>query len=70
MRPSIDAEFDYEGCKIGSGTYGNVYKATKKGSKDGRAYALKKIDGTDKEGRRPKNGITASGIDADKEVGK
>lgn len=59
-RPKIDDEFDYQGCKIGRGTYGHVYKAKKKGATDSRAYALKQIDGPDKDGKKPRNGISIS----------
>ena len=29
-RAKIEDLFDYEGCKVGRGTYGHVYKAKKK----------------------------------------
>ncbi|CAL8081973.1 unnamed protein product [Calicophoron daubneyi] len=45
-REKVEDTFDYEGCKIGRGTYGTVYKAKRKGSSDGREYALKQIEGT------------------------
>ncbi|XP_055337813.1 cyclin-dependent kinase 8-like isoform X3 [Paramacrobiotus metropolitanus] len=38
--------FDYEGCKVGRGTYGHVYKAKRKDIADDREYALKLIEGT------------------------
>ena len=40
--------FDFEGCKIGRGTYGHVYKAKpKRANADvGKVYALKLIEGT------------------------
>ena len=60
-RPKIDDEFDYEGCKIGRGTYGHVYKAKRKGDKESREYALKQIDGPDQDGKKPRNGVSISG---------
>ncbi|XP_013381051.1 cyclin-dependent kinase 8 isoform X2 [Lingula anatina] len=44
-RQKVEDEFEYEGCKVGRGTYGHVYKARRKNS-DGREYALKQIEGT------------------------
>uniref|UniRef100_A0A3B4B7X8 Protein kinase domain-containing protein n=1 Tax=Periophthalmus magnuspinnatus TaxID=409849 RepID=A0A3B4B7X8_9GOBI len=38
--------FEYEGCKVGRGTYGHVYKAKRKDGKDVKEYALKQIEGT------------------------
>uniref|UniRef100_A0A8C8EAB5 Cyclin-dependent kinase 8 n=1 Tax=Otus sunia TaxID=257818 RepID=A0A8C8EAB5_9STRI len=38
--------FEYEGCKVGRGTYGHVYKAKRKDGKDDKDYALKQIEGT------------------------
>nr|XP_003404341.2 cyclin-dependent kinase 19 isoform X3 [Loxodonta africana] len=38
--------FEYEGCKVGRGTYGHVYKARRKDGKDEKEYALKQIEGT------------------------
>ena len=61
-RCTIDDEFDYQGCKIGRGTYGHVYKAKRKGGKDSREYALKQIDGPDRDGKKPRNGLSISGI--------
>lgn len=29
-RAKVEDLFDYEGCKVGRGTYGHVYKAKKK----------------------------------------
>ena len=29
-RAKVEDEFEYEGCKVGRGTYGHVYKAKKK----------------------------------------
>ncbi|XP_041352571.1 cyclin-dependent kinase 8-like isoform X2 [Gigantopelta aegis] len=53
-RAKVEDLFDYEGCKVGRGTYGHVYKATRKStqgkestaSSDAREYALKQIEGT------------------------
>ncbi|VDP83956.1 unnamed protein product [Echinostoma caproni] len=46
IREKVEDCFDFEGCKIGRGTYGSVYKAKRKGSCDDREYALKQIEGT------------------------
>ncbi|KAL5009543.1 hypothetical protein ScPMuIL_011848 [Solemya velum] len=45
-RARVEDLFDYEGCKVGRGTYGHVFKAKRKSSPDGREYALKQIEGT------------------------
>ncbi|XP_052810422.1 cyclin-dependent kinase 8-like isoform X2 [Mya arenaria] len=45
-RKKVEDLFDYEGCKVGRGTYGSVYKAKNKDSSDGKEYALKQIEGT------------------------
>ncbi|XP_071112294.1 cyclin-dependent kinase 8-like isoform X2 [Haliotis cracherodii] len=47
-RAKVEDLFDYEGCKVGRGTYGHVYKAKRKDgyAGDGREYALKQIEGT------------------------
>ncbi|XP_052277367.1 cyclin-dependent kinase 8-like isoform X2 [Dreissena polymorpha] len=45
-RKKVEDLFDYEGCKVGRGTYGSVYKAESKDSTDGKEYALKQIEGT------------------------
>ncbi|XP_053397135.1 cyclin-dependent kinase 8-like isoform X1 [Mercenaria mercenaria] len=45
-RKKVEDLFDYEGCKVGRGTYGSVYKAKSKDSSDGKEYALKQIEGT------------------------
>ena len=29
-RARVEDEFEYEGCKVGRGTYGHVYKAKRK----------------------------------------
>ena len=44
----VEDIFDYEGCKIGRGTYGHVYKAKPKraGADQSKVYALKLIEGT------------------------
>uniref|UniRef100_A0A672ZMU7 Cyclin-dependent kinase 8 n=1 Tax=Sphaeramia orbicularis TaxID=375764 RepID=A0A672ZMU7_9TELE len=39
-RERVEDLFEYEGCKVGRGTYGHVYK------KDDKDYALKQIEGT------------------------
>ncbi|CAG0907120.1 unnamed protein product [Cyprideis torosa] len=48
QRAKVEDLFDYEGCKVGRGTYGHVYKARKKDATAGenREYALKQIEGT------------------------
>lgn len=38
--------FEFEGCKVGRGTYGHVYKAHRKEENDKKDYALKQIEGT------------------------
>jgi cyclin-dependent kinase 8/11 len=45
-REKVEDLFDFEGCKVGRGTYGHVYKAHKKGEGDNKDYALKQIEGT------------------------
>ena len=40
---TVEDLFLYEGCKVGRGTYGHVYKATRR--EDGREFALKLIEG-------------------------
>ena len=47
-REAVEDIFNYEGQKIGRGTYGHVYKATKKNSNDSDVYALKQIEGSGK----------------------
>ncbi|BFZ25398.1 hypothetical protein BsWGS_28436 [Bradybaena similaris] len=44
-RARVEDEFEYEGCKVGRGTYGHVYKAKRKDG-DQKHYALKLIEGT------------------------
>ncbi|GAU98049.1 hypothetical protein RvY_09249 [Ramazzottius varieornatus] len=44
-RTKVEDLFDYDGCKVGRGTYGVVYKAKKKDGSNGE-YALKLIEGT------------------------
>ena len=39
-RRKVDDEFSYEGCKVGRGTYGHVYKARAKDGNDKKEYAL------------------------------
>lgn len=45
-RVKVEDFFDYEGCKVGRGTYGHVYKGRRKDGSDNRDYALKQIEGT------------------------
>ncbi|XP_054272450.1 cyclin-dependent kinase 8 [Macrosteles quadrilineatus] len=46
-RTKVEDLFDYEGCKVGRGTYGHVYKARRKDGPDmNREFALKQIEGT------------------------
>jgi len=48
QREKVEDIFDFEGCKIGRGTYGHVYKAKPKraNAELGKVYALKLIEGT------------------------
>ncbi|XP_035664249.1 cyclin-dependent kinase 8-like isoform X2 [Branchiostoma floridae] len=46
QREKVEDLFDYEGCKVGRGTYGHVYKAKRKDGSDDKEYALKQIEGT------------------------
>ncbi|ESO87234.1 hypothetical protein LOTGIDRAFT_210630 [Lottia gigantea] len=47
-RAKVEDLFNYEGCKVGRGTYGHVYKAKSKSNaeNDKKEYALKQIEGT------------------------
>ncbi|VDO14300.1 unnamed protein product [Rodentolepis nana] len=45
-RERVEDIFDFEGCKVGRGTYGSVFKAKRKDNSDDREYALKQIEGT------------------------
>ncbi|XP_076357738.1 cyclin-dependent kinase 8-like isoform X2 [Tachypleus tridentatus] len=45
-RTKVEDLFEYEGCKVGRGTYGHVYKARRKDGSDPKDYALKQIEGT------------------------
>lgn len=45
IRQKVEDLFDFEGCKVGRGTYGHVYKATTKKTPK-QEYALKQIEGT------------------------
>jgi len=45
-RQRVEDIFEYEGMKVGRGTYGHVYKAKRKDGTDGKEYALKQIEGT------------------------
>lgn len=50
QRQRVSDLFEYEGCKVGRGTYGHVYKAVAKNNaptdREPRQYALKLIEGT------------------------
>ena len=41
----VEDLFEFEGCKVGRGTYGHVYKAKRKDGNDPKEYALKQIEG-------------------------
>lgn len=45
-RRKVEDLYDYEGCKVGRGTYGHVYKAISKNPNEKKEYALKQIEGT------------------------
>lgn len=45
-REKVEDIFEFEGCKVGRGTYGHVYKARRKDGTDPKEYALKQIEGT------------------------
>lgn len=45
-RTKVEDLFEFEGCKVGRGTYGHVYKAHRKEENDKKDYALKQIEGT------------------------
>lgn len=45
-RARAEDYFAFEGCKVGRGTYGHVYKATRKHGSKSKEYALKQIEGT------------------------
>lgn len=45
-RAKVEELFDYEGCKVGRGTYGHVYKARRKDGDNSKDFALKQIEGT------------------------
>lgn len=45
-RQRVEDLFEFEGSKVGRGTYGHVYKAKPKDIKDTKEYALKEIEGT------------------------
>lgn len=45
-RTKVEDLFEFEGCKVGRGTYGHVYKAHRKEESDKKDYALKQIEGT------------------------
>merc|ERR1711981_325304 len=46
IREKVEDLFEFEGCKVGRGTYGHVYKAKRKDSSDSKEYALKQIEGS------------------------
>jgi len=45
-REKVEDLFEFEGCKVGRGTYGHVYKAKRKEGIDPKEYALKQIEGS------------------------
>ena len=45
-REKVENLFEFEGCKVGRGTYGHVYKAKRKDGSDPKEYALKQIEGS------------------------
>ena len=45
-REKVEDLFEFEGCKVGRGTYGHVYKAKRKDGTDPKEYALKQIEGS------------------------
>lgn len=45
-RTKVEDLFEFEGCKVGRGTYGHVYKAHLREENDKKDYALKQIEGT------------------------
>ncbi|CAK8672619.1 unnamed protein product [Clavelina lepadiformis] len=45
-RRKVEDLYEYEGCKVGRGTYGHVYKAISKDPNEKKEYALKQIEGT------------------------
>lgn len=49
QRQRVEDLFDFEGCKVGRGTYGHVYKARRRDASSeplGKEYALKLIEGS------------------------
>jgi len=46
QREKVEDLFEFEGCKVGRGTYGHVYKAKRKDGSDPKEYALKQIEGS------------------------
>ena len=46
IRDKVEDIFEFEGCKVGRGTYGHVFKAKPKDKNDDQVYALKQIEGT------------------------
>merc|ERR1711976_202574 len=45
QRGRVEDLFEFEGCKVGRGTYGHVYKTKRKDGTDSKEYALKQIEG-------------------------
>jgi cyclin-dependent kinase 8/11 len=47
VREKVEDLFEFEGCKVGRGTYGHVYKAKRKkaDATETKEYALKQIEG-------------------------
>jgi len=46
LREKVENLFEFEGCKVGRGTYGHVYKAKRKDGSDPKEYALKQMEGS------------------------
>uniref|UniRef100_A0A1I8HW82 Protein kinase domain-containing protein n=1 Tax=Macrostomum lignano TaxID=282301 RepID=A0A1I8HW82_9PLAT len=46
QREKVEDVFEFEGCKVGRGTYGHVFKSKKKSGNDQKEYALKQIEGS------------------------
>ena len=40
QRDRVEDLFEYEGCKVGRGTYGHVYKARPKKKRDGDRFVM------------------------------
>ena len=52
-RKTVKDLYDYEGKKVGRGTYGHVYKACPKDKSDTREFALKLMAKVRKSQRTP-----------------